>query len=186
MSPVYTLYEGGDSLGNHPCPSKHLHDFRKSHQKKAPHEVRPTCKAFRPSGKGAIGYLPEQFFKVARNLIGRFARCQALYGLRQDSRLRTTSEAIMPLHALGPLVIDLPTKWQWRVEEAIEKVGVQLKEGTSGTCDYCGDGMSIGRLRAVLFAIRCTTCQEEWEAYAAPSRNGACQPLIRASLDRRR
>ena len=32
----------------------------------------------------------------------------------------------MPLRALGPLVIDLPTKWQWRVEEAIEQVGVPL------------------------------------------------------------
>ena len=78
--------------------------------KKAPHEVRSTCKAFRPSGKGAIGYLPEQLFKVVRNLIGRFAGCQALYCLRQDSRLKTMPEAILQLQVLGPLVIDLRSK----------------------------------------------------------------------------
>lgn len=75
------------------------------HQKKAPHEVRSTCKAFRPSGKGATGYLPEQLFKVARNLIGRFARCQALY-FAKGPRSGTLSDAALWLSTFSPVVID--------------------------------------------------------------------------------
>src|SRR3989304_6914583 len=94
-----------------PCPdtsasSYGLYRSGTGHQKKAPHEVRSTCKAFRPSGKGAIGYLPEELFKVERNLIGRFARCQALY-FTKGPRSGTLSDAALRLSAFSPVVIDV-------------------------------------------------------------------------------
>jgi DnaK suppressor protein len=63
----------------------------------------------------------------------------------------------------------------------IDRTLQQLKEGTYGICEHCGDGISAGRLKAMPSAIRCTECQEQWEASAARSRNGAHQPLSKAS-----
>jgi DnaK suppressor protein len=63
----------------------------------------------------------------------------------------------------------------------IDRTLQRLKEGAYGVCEICGDGISAGRLKAMPFAIRCTVCQEQWEASAARSRNGAYQPLDKAS-----
>ncbi|MBI2903029.1 MAG: TraR/DksA C4-type zinc finger protein [Candidatus Methylomirabilis oxyfera] len=63
----------------------------------------------------------------------------------------------------------------------IDRTLQRLKEGTHGVCEYCGDEISVGRLKAMPFAVRCTACQEQWEASAARSRNGAYQPLSEAS-----
>ena len=63
----------------------------------------------------------------------------------------------------------------------IDRTLEHLKEGTYGVCEYCGDGISIERLKVMPFAIRCTDCQELWEASVALSRNGASLPLMRAS-----
>lgn len=63
----------------------------------------------------------------------------------------------------------------------IDRTLEHLKEGTYGICEYCGEEISIERLKVMPFAIRCTDCQELWEASVALSRNGASLPLTRAS-----
>ena len=63
----------------------------------------------------------------------------------------------------------------------IDRTLQRLKEGGYGICEFCGDAISGGRLKAMPFATRCTACQEQWEASAARSRNGAYQPLDKAS-----
>lgn len=62
----------------------------------------------------------------------------------------------------------------------IDRTLEHLREGTYGVCEYCGDGISIERLKVMPFAIRCTGCQELREASVALSRNGASLPLMRA------
>ena len=63
----------------------------------------------------------------------------------------------------------------------IDRTLEHLREGTYGVCEYCGDGISIERLKVMPFAIRCTGCQELCEASVALSRNGVSLPLRRAS-----
>ena len=46
-----------------------------------------------------------------------------------------------------------------RVNEAVRR----LDEGTYGYCGDCGDLIASSRLRAIPFAVRCKTCQEERE-----------------------
>lgn len=53
----------------------------------------------------------------------------------------------------------------------IDRTLEHLREGTYGVCEYCGDGISIERLKVMPFAIRCTGCQELREASVALSRN---------------
>ena len=55
----------------------------------------------------------------------------------------------------------------------IDRTLEHLREGTYGVCEYCGDGISIERLKVMPFAIRCTGCQELCEASVALSRNVA-------------
>ena len=49
-----------------------------------------------------------------------------------------------------------------QIDQALER----LKEGTYGICEDCGGEISSGRLKVMPFAIRCTHCQERWEASA--------------------
>jgi len=63
----------------------------------------------------------------------------------------------------------------------IDRTLEHLREGTYGVCEYCGDGISIERLKVMPFAIRCTGCQELCEASVALSRNGASLPVMRTS-----
>lgn len=53
-----------------------------------------------------------------------------------------------------------------QIDRALER----LKEGIYGICEDCGDEIHIGRLKALPFAIRCTKCQERWEASAAQAK----------------
>jgi DnaK suppressor protein len=55
----------------------------------------------------------------------------------------------------------------------IDRTLEHLREGTYGVCEYCGDGISIERLKVMPFAIRCTGCQELCEASVALSRTVA-------------
>ena len=55
----------------------------------------------------------------------------------------------------------------------IDRTLEHLREGNYGVCEYCGDGISIERLKVMPFAIRCTGCQALREASVALSRNVA-------------
>ena len=50
-----------------------------------------------------------------------------------------------------------------QIDRALER----LKEGSYGICEDCGCEINIGRLKALPFAVRCTQCQEQWEASSA-------------------
>lgn len=62
----------------------------------------------------------------------------------------------------------------------IDRTLERLREGICGICEDCGGAISVGRLRVVPFAIRCTNCQERWEASAVLSTNGASLSAMRA------
>ena len=50
--------------------------------------------------------------------------------------------------------------------ETLQKIDIALRkfdEGTYGTCDECGDEISVERLMIMPFAIMCRDCQEERE-----------------------
>lgn len=64
--------------------------------------------------------------------------------------------------------IGLTTASRWtELVKQIDRALERLKEGIYGICEDCGGEISIGRLKALPFAIRCTRCQERWEASAA-------------------
>ena len=52
---------------------------------------------------------------------------------------------------------------------AIEEALLRIDEGTYGTCEDCGEEISVGRLNAVPFALRCVECQEMQEITASES-----------------
>ncbi len=64
---------------------------------------------------------------------------------------------------IGFAVIDQRTDQVKQIDLALER----LKEGTYGICEDCGEEISIGRLKALPFATRCTRCQERWEESTA-------------------
>lgn len=52
---------------------------------------------------------------------------------------------------------------------AIEEALLRIDEGTYGTCEDCEEKISVGRLNAVPFALRCVECQEIQEIAASES-----------------
>jgi len=52
---------------------------------------------------------------------------------------------------------------------AIEEALLRIDEGTFGSCEDCGEEISVGRLNAVPFALRCVECQETQELTASES-----------------
>jgi len=52
---------------------------------------------------------------------------------------------------------------------AIEEALLRIDGGTYGTCEDCGEEISVGRLNAVPFALRCVECQEMQEITASES-----------------
>ena len=52
---------------------------------------------------------------------------------------------------------------------AIEEALLRIDEGTYGTCEDCGEEISVKRLNAVPFAVRCVECQEMQETAASES-----------------
>ena len=52
---------------------------------------------------------------------------------------------------------------------SIEKALISIEEGTYGTCEDCGEEISVGRLNVVPFALRCVECQEMQEMTASES-----------------
>lgn len=52
---------------------------------------------------------------------------------------------------------------------AVEEALLRIDEGTYGTCEDCGEEISVGRLNAVPFALRCVECQEIHEITASES-----------------
>ena len=52
---------------------------------------------------------------------------------------------------------------------AIEEALLRIDEGTYETCEDCGEKISVGRLNAVPFALRCVECQEMQEITASES-----------------
>ena len=89
----------------------------------------------------------------------------------------TEQAGISAEEEIGLTAVSQRTELVKQIDRTLE----HLKEGTYGICEYCGDGINIERLKVMPFAIRCTDCQELWEASVALSRNGASLPLMRAS-----
>lgn len=52
---------------------------------------------------------------------------------------------------------------------AIEEALLRIVEGTYGTCEDCEEKISIGRLHAIPFALRCVECQEMHEIASSES-----------------
>ena len=52
---------------------------------------------------------------------------------------------------------------------AIEEALLRIDEGAYGTCEDCGEEISVKRLNAVPFALRCVECQEIQEITASES-----------------
>lgn len=71
-----------------------------------------------------------------------------------------------------------------RVDEALER----LTRGVYGDCAECGDEISLNRLRAVPFALRCRECEELHEVDERRSRpllSGRSNPFTRFDADSR-
>jgi DnaK suppressor protein len=49
----------------------------------------------------------------------------------------------------------------------------KMEEGTYGRCEACEEPISIPRLKAQPFAVRCTRCQEAWERAESRAQGGA-------------
>jgi len=52
---------------------------------------------------------------------------------------------------------------------AIAEALLKIDEGTYGTFEDCGEEISVGRLNAVPFAVRCVECQKMQEITASES-----------------
>lgn len=62
-------------------------------------------------------------------------------------------------------LIQMKTETLERIEEALRR----LSAGTFGVCTSCGDDVSESRLRALPFAVRCTSCEQERESVVRAS-----------------
>ncbi|MCL5022668.1 MAG: TraR/DksA family transcriptional regulator [Nitrospirae bacterium] len=67
------------------------------------------------------------------------------------------------------------TRHQTRLK-AIEEALRRIDEGLYGICEDCGEEISVARLNAVPFALRCIDCQERHEAVSAESAESVAQP----------
>jgi DnaK suppressor protein len=47
--------------------------------------------------------------------------------------------------------------------KAVEEALGRIENGTYGVCEDCGEGIPLGRLNAMPFALRCVECQESHE-----------------------
>lgn len=61
---------------------------------------------------------------------------------------------------IGLALTQIRTEAIRRITEALE----HLDTGQYGRCDECGEDISIRRLRAVPFAVRCIDCEQSHEA----------------------
>jgi len=52
---------------------------------------------------------------------------------------------------------------------AIDEALLRIDEGRYGTCEDCEEKISLGRLNAVPFALRCVDCQEQHERESSES-----------------
>ena len=52
---------------------------------------------------------------------------------------------------------------------AIEEALLRINEGTFGICEDCEEKISLGRLKAIPFALRCVECQERRELISSES-----------------
>lgn len=74
---------------------------------------------------------------------------------------------------IGFAVIDQRAERVRQIDLALER----LKEGAYGICEDCEEEISVGRLKALPFATRCTRCQERWEDFSARApENGPLPP----------
>ena len=52
----------------------------------------------------------------------------------------------------------------WQLQRAIEVALGRIESGEYGRCEECDEPILLRRLKALPWAIRCVTCQEETEA----------------------
>jgi len=52
---------------------------------------------------------------------------------------------------------------------AIDEALLRIDEGRFGTCEDCEEEISLGRLNAIPFALRCVDCQEQHERESSES-----------------
>lgn len=67
--------------------------------------------------------------------------------------------ALSPDAELEIAVADRRAGMLAQIDLALKK----MDEGTYGRCEMCEEEISVARLRAHPFAVRCTRCQEIWE-----------------------
>jgi DnaK suppressor protein len=63
---------------------------------------------------------------------------------------------VHPEEELAFVLIQMKTELLNRINEAVSR----LEEGTYGYCGECGDPITMARLRALPFAVRCKDCEE--------------------------
>ena len=71
-------------------------------------------------------------------------------------------------------VLDRSDQCRAQLGEAMER----LAQGRYGECRDCGERITAARLRALPFAIRCISCQEEHEIRQRPGKKGLCSPAV--------
>ncbi|MDP2735202.1 MAG: TraR/DksA C4-type zinc finger protein [bacterium] len=102
--------------------------------------------------------------ELRRELAGHWGRVHREPGLDPVEQAGLSAE-----EEIGLTAFSQRTELVKQIDRTLE----HLRAGTYGVCEYCGDGISIERLKVMPFAIRCTGCQALREASVALSRNVA-------------
>lgn len=135
--------------------------------KRAKHRKAKMAKAKTESPKrGRVAELKEILLAKRQALFGEIRKDLGEHRgtpLRGGAVLDPAEEAGIALEdAINFAAVDRRTALLKQADHALER----LKEGTYGICEDCGEEISIGRLKALPFAIRCTKCQEKRETSA--------------------
>ena len=123
----------------------------------------------------------------------RYVELKHILEERRREILTDVKERMRDVRAVGALgegqgVLDAAESSEADIQDDIEFALIQMKaetlknvdealarldEGRYGHCYECGDEISEARLRALPFAVRCKTCEEERENASARARVAA-------------
>jgi len=91
-----------------------------------------------------------------------------------DSSVETSGQPLTDVSDMASAHMDQETSFsigsvESRTVSEIDRALERLEEGTYGVCENCGARIPASRLRALPFASRCVTCQNEEERYESSS-----------------
>lgn len=148
-----------------PKPKRSTARAARPHAKAGSATITPAAKAARKRELKAL------LLARKRELLGRLgAEVQQQLPGEQPETGFSESDLALRAHerALDTARVTRLTDMLRQVEAALDR----LSRGTYGACADCGAEIAIARLQSLPFALRCTVCQEAWEASAKSSAGG--------------